>query len=217
MKAMGKKKIILVSLIVLLLSTGAVFATSVNGDYKGFPVVNVTLNGEPVTSTVPATNFYGSTVLPIRAVAESLGTIVNWDAKTSTANLVKIGVNMIICESVQIEDDIYSITNVSTPYFTSGSYTNDFSVFYDSDEIPSGALNGQYSLRTVIYDNAGNVLSTGSESTYNTDEGTGFWGSSDYENVIFPEAGDYSLEFQIKSANGIYQTLGKRTLIVTAE
>lgn len=115
---MGKKNIIAVCLVVLLLSTGVVFAANVNGDYKGFPIVKVNLNGEPVTSTVPATNFYGSTVLPLRAVAEALGTTVDWDPATSTANLTKIGVSMVMCESVEWKNDSYSIKNVYSFPFT---------------------------------------------------------------------------------------------------
>ncbi|MEL7655515.1 MAG: stalk domain-containing protein [Bacillota bacterium] len=209
------KAIIIV--LVLVMFTSVSWAASINGDYKGFPIVKVTLNGKPVTSSVPATNFYGSTVLPVRAVAESLGTVVNWDAKTATANLMKINANMILAESVDWKNDAYVITNVWTSVFIAEDYYYDFDVFYDSDMLPEGLLKGKYAIRTVICDSNKDVIYTSMESTFNADEEDGFWGVSEYRNVVFPKVGDYTLEFQMKSEGGTYQTMDKRTLNAIAE
>lgn len=55
--------------------------------YKGYPVVHVKVNGKAVESRVPAINLDGSTMIPLRAVAEALGAKVDWEAETSTASL----------------------------------------------------------------------------------------------------------------------------------
>lgn len=55
--------------------------------YQGFDVVNVVVNGKAVESDVPAVNFYGRTMLPVRAIADAIGAKVEWQAETSTAVL----------------------------------------------------------------------------------------------------------------------------------
>ena len=77
----------------LLMVGGTVWAG--HETYQGFTVVHVIVNGKPVESDVPAINFHGRTMLPVRAVAEALGVEVAWDAATSTATLsTKAGVTL---------------------------------------------------------------------------------------------------------------------------
>lgn len=52
--------------------------------YKGFNTANVTINGKPLVSDVPAIVVDGRTFLPVRAVGEALGVNVEWDASTET-------------------------------------------------------------------------------------------------------------------------------------
>lgn len=56
-------------------------------DYKGYAVVNVEVNGVSIVSDVPAINFDGRTMLPVRAIAEALGADVRWVAETQTVVL----------------------------------------------------------------------------------------------------------------------------------
>lgn len=69
----------------LLLSAGT--AAAVHQSYRGFPVVQVVANGNPVRSDVPAIIVDGRTLLPVRAVAEAVGAAVEWDPETSTVHL----------------------------------------------------------------------------------------------------------------------------------
>ncbi|MFB0847287.1 copper amine oxidase N-terminal domain-containing protein [Paenibacillus oleatilyticus] len=62
--------------------------SSINGDYKGNPIVKVFLNGNQINSEVPAMIIDGTTMIPLRSVSESLGTFVLWDDKTYTVNLI---------------------------------------------------------------------------------------------------------------------------------
>lgn len=56
--------------------------------YKGFQVVNVSVNGKPLTSDVPAIVVDGRTLLPVRAVTEALGVSTEWDASTETVIII---------------------------------------------------------------------------------------------------------------------------------
>lgn len=73
--------------VVLGLSLAAGTALAAQEMFQGFPVVKVLVNGKPIQSDVPAVNFHGRTMLPIRAIAEALGAQVAWDAETSTVTL----------------------------------------------------------------------------------------------------------------------------------
>jgi hypothetical protein len=66
-------------------------ASSINGDYKGNPVVNVVVNGKAVVSDVPAITIDGTTLIPLRAASEALGANVSWDGATYTANISQDG------------------------------------------------------------------------------------------------------------------------------
>lgn len=75
-----KKKIIgLVA--ALMLVSGVVSASSINGDYKGNPIVKVTANGKQLeTDEVPGVILDGHTVVPI-SLLRQLGASVTWNAE----------------------------------------------------------------------------------------------------------------------------------------
>ena len=73
--------------VVLFLAGGAgVWA----GDYAGFPTVSVLLDGVPVPSDVPAVLVEGRALLPLRAVARTLGVDVAWEAATQTVSVAAL-------------------------------------------------------------------------------------------------------------------------------
>ncbi len=69
----------------LLLVAGT--ALAVHQSYRGYPIVRVMVNSNPVSSDVPAVIMDGRTLLPVRAVAEALHATVEWDPLTSTVYL----------------------------------------------------------------------------------------------------------------------------------
>ena len=81
---MQRKVMLLLTCLVAL--SGAVAIAS-PPTFEGFPVVNVTVNGTPIKSDVPAVLFNGRTMLPLRAVGEAMGAAVSWDQATYTAIL----------------------------------------------------------------------------------------------------------------------------------
>ncbi len=60
-------------------------AAGLHGEYNGFAVVRVEVNGEPVQSPVPGINMNGTTLVPLRVVSEALGARVGWQPETYTA------------------------------------------------------------------------------------------------------------------------------------
>jgi hypothetical protein len=66
-------------------------ASSINGDYKGNPIVNVVVNGKVVVTDVPAITLDGTTLIPLRAASEALGATVTWDGTSYTANISRSG------------------------------------------------------------------------------------------------------------------------------
>lgn len=74
---MRRKLLLLIAL--LLFTFGATYATGAGGQF-----VKVFVNGKQVQS---GQIIDGSTMLPLRAVAEALGAYVEWDGKTRTAKI----------------------------------------------------------------------------------------------------------------------------------
>ena len=87
-----KKALIWVLVAVLAFSLGAVGqAAGVArwGQYRGFDVVKVAVDGREVTSDIPAIIVDGRTMVPLRFVSEVLGREVGWDQETQTAKVTK--------------------------------------------------------------------------------------------------------------------------------
>ncbi|OAS19290.1 stalk domain-containing protein [Paenibacillus oryzisoli] len=81
-----KKKIILLVAALMIFATG-VSASSLNGDFKGNPIVKLKSNGAIVdTGEVPAMIYDGNTVVPIAAL-RNLGASVTWDPNTYSVDV----------------------------------------------------------------------------------------------------------------------------------
>lgn len=87
---MSRKRLVGVVAMVAVFLTWPVVAFG-NALFNGFQTVDVIVNGRPLQSDVPAINFYGRTLLPVRAVAEAVGFQVTWNAATNTATLDGLG------------------------------------------------------------------------------------------------------------------------------
>jgi|GEM_PF-3069361 len=85
---MRHRRFLPLALLVAFLCTGA-YATVVspNGQFEGFPVVRVVVNGQVVQGDVPGINFGGRTLIPARLVTEALGATVDWNPDTWTASI----------------------------------------------------------------------------------------------------------------------------------
>ncbi len=198
-----KKRIVTGTLSVLLLCSTVVWAASVNGEFEGLPIVNVKINGETVTSDVPAVKLSGRTVLPVRAIAESLNAIVKWDEKTATASLIKPDVSIIIAESATYEDDnsidIDNIWGFFTLYGTNRYVT--FDLYVESGPLAAG----YYEYRTIILDPDGNIIYTTPIEFHQAGEDDyGILSITECTDVSFFTAGIYKFEFQMKQDGKFY-------------
>ncbi|MBD2862102.1 stalk domain-containing protein [Paenibacillus oceani] len=81
-----KRKIAMIAAGMLIAASGVAWGAG-SGEYKGFPVVNVVVNGKTVQGEAPGINLEGTTLVPLRAIGESLGAKIGWDSATSTATL----------------------------------------------------------------------------------------------------------------------------------
>lgn len=71
--------------IAVLAFTAGAAAGAKWGTFKGYNIVKVLVNGAYVEGDVPAINFEGRTMVPIRFVSEALGVPVQWDEASYTA------------------------------------------------------------------------------------------------------------------------------------
>lgn len=72
----------------LLMSCTIVRASdSVESTYKGFNTVHILLNQKQISSEVPAINVDGTSLVPLRVIAETLNAQIAWYPETSTVNI----------------------------------------------------------------------------------------------------------------------------------
>lgn len=109
-----KKKIAAVLLLSTLIA-GTVSASTINGDYKGNPIVKVRANGVLVDSDVPAQIIDGSTLLPLRAVANAVGAELIWNQDTYSVDL-KTNVSSIASSNVEDIKKIKLLSKISNHY-----------------------------------------------------------------------------------------------------
>lgn len=76
--------IVPVTLAILVSFCVGALAGSRWGDYKGYSVVRVLINGAEARGDVPAINIDGRTMVPARLVAEALGAQADWDQENYT-------------------------------------------------------------------------------------------------------------------------------------
>ncbi len=82
---MRKKTVVMSVCVFLLLLLGAVSFASMHGLFDGYPIVKVVVDGQEIKGDVPAINFKGRTMVPVRFVSEALGADIAWDAEKETA------------------------------------------------------------------------------------------------------------------------------------
>jgi hypothetical protein len=200
-----KRKIAILLTVALLLSTGIVYAASVNGNFAGLPIVNVKVNGETVKSEVPGVVLQGKTLLPASAIAESLDSVVTWDQSTMTASITKPEVNMLFVDDVKENSDgTWDLINPFT-YISPGYYS--IKVFYQIGEMQKQ----QYDFKIAVKDPDGETIEATTDTF--TVETAGIDGWTELSDIYFAKAGKYIFEYQIKF-NNEYKTVAHKTMIV---
>lgn len=190
-----KRKVALV-LALVLISACTVYAAAVNGNFGGLPIVKVKINGETLSSDVPGVVLQGRTVLPARAIAESLGAVVSWDAASMTASIIKPSVQMVFVEDVVEENDgSWTIKNAGISVYDIGKDQTAL-IYFDI-----GPMEKQlYSYRIVMKDTNGAVIKISDVEDGVIDE-FGFMSYLYMEGLTFAKPGKYPFEFQIMYAD----------------
>ncbi len=96
---------------------GVVSASSINGDYKGNPIVKVKSDGKLLESDeVPAMIYEGQTLVPI-SLLRQLGAYVNWDADTYSVD-IRLSQPSIATPKPANFRDVLKSTNGNMVFFT---------------------------------------------------------------------------------------------------
>jgi hypothetical protein len=203
------KRIITIISIAAILSTGVVFAAaSVSGNYKGFPIVNVTLNGIKINSDVPGINFDSRTLLPVRAIAEAMNSVIQWDQKTATAKIIKPTINMIFAGDITQESGGHITIKDAGSYFNTVGMDRWENLYVEIGPMESKT----YDYRVIVYDPKGNVVGTSAVQSEAIDK-DGLIAFIPVENMAYNYPGNYKFKFQIKY-DGTFQTVGETVAVV---
>jgi hypothetical protein len=204
-KSMKKKGLILVVLMVLLSST-VVFAASVNGTFAGLPIVNVKVNNETLKPSVPGIVLQGSTMLPARAVAESLNAVVSWDQTTMTASIEKPDVTMCFVDSIEEMDDE---SWVISPFgILDVGQDQDVTVYYEVGPMKEKL----YEYRIIVKAPNGDIIKSSETDSYEI-TAYGMVGYLTIDDIDFTKAGNYKFEFQIKYDNA-FKSVESKILVI---
>jgi len=205
------KRMITTLMVVTALSVGVVFAASVNGSYKGFPIVNVSLNGTKVPSDVPGILMNSRTLLPVRAVTEAMNSIVQWDQKTMTAKLIKPTINMIFIGDLIEEEEGHLTLKDAGSYFNTTGYDR-----WENLYIEIGPMDlGIYDYRIAVFDPKGSIVGT-SPVESRTIGPDGLIVFLPVQNMNYSIPGNYEFRFQMKY-DGTFQTVGKTVAVVKTD
>ena len=205
------KKYILTTAIVFIISACSIYSAEIMHEFKGFPTVNINYNGQPLEGDVPAVNFYGNTMVPIRRISELFGAFVDWNGAENTVEIKKPHIDMILCDyygeassfedAVEIEDSygrgLVVDKIIGNPFskFEVGTYT--FNAYFDVSGLEGGK---EYVDRVMIVDPEGNIIYNTTESQPYTleNEQTGYIYTLGFESVLFGRPGIYKFLFQFK-------------------
>ncbi len=193
---MNKLSISILALFILSSATGA--AASLYNEFEGYSKVRIALNGiekEFKSYEVPGFVIKGSTVLPLRATAEMLQSLVVWDNNTRVVTLYKPNVHMFVASEISKD---YSL---KTPFgVVKQGKTIDFVVFPQVDNLKTSIS----AMRLSIHSPSGKIIypvNKDSEPLLEvpmTNHKENFWLPFKFENVLFDEAGNYVIKLEMK-------------------
>lgn len=186
---MKLKRLAALTATLVVLGAGIVYASSPWGDYQGYDKVRVLINNEEVsTGDVPAFMIDGRVVLPLRELADSLQTIVNWDESSKTAYMYKPNVHMFVAKELAKDD------SPKTPFGkVSKGNKLDFVVTAQVDSLTTPIQ----SFKIDLVSPEGAIIRTTNAVTLQ-DSQDSFWYSWPLEGVSFDSVGTYKVQFKIK-------------------
>jgi hypothetical protein len=201
---MKAKRLIILTLVLSMVFGATVYADSYWGNYGDFPKAKVLVNDSEVTfkdGEVPAFVINGSTVLPIRKIAERLQAIVNWDKVTMTANIYKPNVHMFVSEDVKVDKN-KQVSAIKSPFsVVETGKTVDFMVVLQVDGLKADTTGFKISIIKPDGDEYdSNEYPAGNNSSSNKLPSI-FGYTSPSFNVKFSQKGTYLVRFSFKGTD----------------
>lgn len=187
---MKVQRIFALMLVFFVLSTAAVVASSIWGDFKGYNIARLIVNGQTAEfegDDVPPLIVDGKTVLPLRAVSDALQALVKWDNSNKTAYLYKPNVHMFFTTEVRKDSAIVPFGVVER------GKEADFIVFAQVDNLKT-SIN---SVRVSVESPSGKSVITPVVKSISESKES-FWLKVPLYGVSFNEAGTYVVKFAMK-------------------
>lgn len=182
-----------------VLSTAAVVASSIWGEYKGYNIARLVVNNQTKEfgdSEVPPLIVDGKTVLPLRAMSDALQALLKWDDSSKTAYLFKPNVDMFFTSEVRKDSSIVPFSVVAR-----GDNVN-FTVFTQVDNLKTSINSVRVS---VISPSGSNVISPVEKAISDSKES--FWLKVPLYGVSFDEAGSYVVKFAMQQSGSSEYTV----------
>lgn len=212
---MKVKRIILLTMVLSMVFGATVFADSLWGYYDRFPKAKVFVNDSEVTfkeGEVPAIVIDGTTLLPIRKIAEKLQAIVEWEKETMTASIYKPNVHMFVSEEVKV-DKSKQVATIKSPFsVVETGKTVRFVVVVQVDGLKADATGFKIS-----------IIKPDGEEYESKEELTGaginsllppiFGYTSLPFDLKFSQKGTYLVSFSFKDTNGNYTAISQKSIV----
>lgn len=193
---------------IFVLSTGVVAGASMWGDFDGYSKARVFVNGDEMQfsdSDVPPFIAHGSTVLPLRALTDTLQALVKWDNTNKTVYMYKPNVHMIFVREVSKD-----YLTMKGPFSkVSRGDTIDFIVFAQIDNLKTNVRSFKISVKSP----SGVDVADPVEQTV-TQTLDSYWLPWKFSNVSFNEYGKYIVQFSINTGDGTgYHVVSEKQII----
>jgi hypothetical protein len=208
---MKAQRLLALMIAIFLLSTGVVAGASLWGDYEGYAKAKVYVDDVEKTfsdSDVPALIMHGTTMLPLRTLADSLQALVRWDDSNKTASIYKPNVHMfVVNELIKNKDGTYTMK------YPFGRVVHgdklDFVVFAQVDNLKTNVSSFKISIKTPSGNDAVEPIEQGV-----TQPSESIWLPWQFSGVKFSEYGKYTVQFSIKLDDGSdYKVVSEKEII----
>lgn len=208
---MKAQRLLTLMIAIFLLSTGVVTGASLWGDYDGYAKAKVYVNDVEKTfsdSDVPAFIIHGSTVLPLRTLADSLHAMVRWDNANKSVSIYKPNVHMfVVNELIKNKDGTYTL-NYPFGRVVRGDKLN-VVVFSQIDNLKTNVSSFKVSIKTP----SGNDAVDPYEQAV-TQSSESIWLPWQFNGVRFSEYGKYTVQFSMKLDDGSgYQVVSEKVIV----
>ncbi len=210
-----RKKLILFLAVFLLFNVVTVYGTNaLHGYFKGYEIVKIKLGDNDIEGAVPAIIVEGSTMVPLRAVAENLDVIVAWDGPNKTVELTKPNVNMLFTANPVYDKDNKSYL-VYSPFGKLNKtqrYNFSFHVFCEMDNLPYEEIE----IMVQLVDPEGEIVAESTVESFDATKENSFQYINLFENINFVATGNYKVEALISgsSTGDEFKKIGEKIIAV---